>query len=105
MIITLTIQKKMNTDYFTTNSLSLLIQILGQVAMFVTNGTSDLYIFNSNSVHEIHIPSYRIGKLILKSLNKFNYLMIITSTELLTNRIQVKGYLNLIIMASQNLWP
>lgn len=70
--------------------------------MFVTYGIGDLHTFNSNFAHEVHIPSYSTGKLSLKRLNKFNYL-IINSKELLIKRFQVQGCLNLIIMASQNL--
>lgn len=70
--------------------------------MFVTYGIDDLHTFNSNFAHEVHIPSYSTGKLSLKRLNKFNYL-IINSKELLIKRFQVQGCLNLIIMASQNL--
>lgn len=33
----------MNTDYFIINFLSLFMQILGQVTMFVTYGIGDLY--------------------------------------------------------------
>lgn len=70
--------------------------------MFATYGRGDLHTFNSNFAHEVHIPSYSTGKLSLKRLNKFNYL-IINSKELLIKRFQVQGCLNLIIMASQNL--
>lgn len=78
------------------------MQILGQVTMFVTYGIGDLYTFNFNFAHEIHIPSYSTGKLSLKRLNELNYL-IISRKELLIKKFQVQGCLNLIIMASQNL--
>lgn len=76
----------MNTDYFIINLLSLFMQILGQVTMFVTYGIGDLYTFNFNFAHEIHIPSYSTGKLSLKRLNELNYL-IISRKELLIKKI------------------
>lgn len=86
----------MNTDYFIINLSSLFMQILGQVTMVVTYGIGDLYTFNSNFAHEIHITSYITGKL-------FNNYLIISSKELLIKKFQVQGCFNLIIMASQNL--